>query len=483
MPCLAAITVVLLVAWQVIYGILQLFGVCPSHHDLFPITGSMGNPGPYAGFLAIGLPLTIAIMWRWSASEHMALRGLSYLSRGVALLSCFVLPATQSRTAWLAVIVAVGWLASRRYNWKWKMHASLRCCPRRFWTLATCAILLVTLTIAVCIWIKPMSAAGRILYWRMAVLTIARNPWYGFGKGHYPAAYAETQEAYFADGNYAPWEELVSATPDESFCEYLRLGMEYGVGAIVVMIALIGGAIYLAYHHRREGTMTSLIAFAIFAMASYPLQDKLTIILLLLLCLLAFAPSQRCSWKIVFGVTICGCGLFHQYECTMRRAANFAYYADEIWGVAHHFYQLKSYSQAKELYSQIYNRHTEHPRFLFEYAHTLHYLGEYDDSNKLLEAASTWSGDPMIWNVMGKNYQALGNYPEAERCYFRALHRVPSRIYPYYLLAKLYALPDYYHPISFRYYCNQVLNKDAKINSLAIEEMRSEIKSFKETIQ
>jgi tetratricopeptide (TPR) repeat protein len=160
----------------------------------------------------------------------------------------------------------------------------------------------------------------------------------------------------------------------------------------------------------------------------------------------------------------------------MRRAANFAYYADEIWGVAHHFYQLKSYSQAKELYSQIYNRHTEHPRFLFEYAHTLHYLGEYDDSNKLLEAASTWSGDPMIWNVMGKNYQALGNYPEAERCYLRALHRVPSRIYPYYLLAKLYALPDYYHPISFKYYCNQVLNKKPKINSPAIEEMRSVIK-------
>jgi len=77
--------------------------------------------------------------------------------------------------------------------------------------------------------------------------------------------------------------------------------------------------------------------------------------------------------------------------------------------------------------------------FLFEYAQCLNKAGEYAKSNQVLAQAIKISCDPMLYNIMGKNYQGLKNYQLSEQNFLLASHIVPSRIYPYYLLANLYA--------------------------------------------
>ena len=37
----------------------------------------------------------------------------------------------------------------------------------------------------------------------------------------------------------------------------------------------------------------------------------------------------------------------------------------------------------------------------------------------------------MILNVLGRNAQGAEDYEEAERYYWRAVHRLPGRIYPW----------------------------------------------------
>ena len=59
------------------------------------------------------------------------------------------------------------------------------------------------------------------------------------------------------------------------------------------------------------------------------------------------------------------------------------------------------------------------------------------------------SCDPMILNVIGKNYQQMGDCLSAEDWFIRSTHRLPGRIYPYYLLAKLYAEPGFRQPDKF----------------------------------
>lgn len=88
------------------------------------------------------------------------------------------------------------------------------------------------------------------------------------------------------------------------------------------------------------------------------------------------------------------------------------------------------------------------------------------------------SCDPMILNIIGKNYQATGEYEKAEEYFIRSTHRLPGRIYPYYLLAKLYVEPEYRHLEKLKQAVQIVLTKEPKVQSTAIKEMREEVKKL-----
>lgn len=61
-----------------------------------------------------------------------------------------------------------------------------------------------------------------------------------------------------------------------------------------------------------------------------------------------------------------------------------------------------------------------------------------------------------------------------------AIEILPERLYPYYLLAKLYAEPDFYRPDKLQAAAYAVLTKEPKVESRAIMEMREEIKKILE---
>ena len=92
------------------------------------------------------------------------------------------------------------------------------------------------------------------------------------------------------------------------------------------------------------------------------------------------------------------------------------------------------------------------------------------------------SCDPMLLNIIGKNYQAVGKYEKAEESLIRSTHRLPGRIYPYYLLAKLYVEPEYQQPEKLKRMVEVVLTKEPKVQSIAVREMREEVKKLKRGI-
>lgn len=77
-------------------------------------------------------------------------------------------------------------------------------------------------------------------------------------------------------------------------------------------------------------------------------------------------------------------------------------------------------------------------KYLFEYGHSLNKMGYYEKSDSILLLGTSLSSDPMFWNVMGNNSMALGRFREAEERYKHAFYMVPNRLYPLYLIAKLY---------------------------------------------
>ncbi|MDR1919487.1 MAG: CDC27 family protein, partial [Tannerellaceae bacterium] len=115
---------------------------------------------------------------------------------------------------------------------------------------------------------------------------------------------------------------------------------------------------------------------------------------------------------------------------------------------------------------------------LFEYAQCLNKTERYAEAKALLERAARLSADPMIHYMIAKNHQALGEYAEAEKRLLHALDILPERLYPWYLLAKLYAEPDFYQAEKLQAAIDSVLSKEPKVQSTAVREMREDVRKI-----
>ena len=130
-----------------------------------------------------------------------------------------------------------------------------------------------------------------------------------------------------------------------------------------------------------------------------------------------------------------------------------------------------------------YGYRQEHPvrkvHAMFDRAHSLHEAGDWQSSTELLKETMKVSSDAMVLNIIGKNCQALGEYEEAEAWFIRSTHRLPNRIYPYYLLAKLYAEhPEVFPREKLEWAARMVMEKEAKVESTAIRQMREEVNAL-----
>lgn len=89
---------------------------------------------------------------------------------------------------------------------------------------------------------------------------------------------------------------------------------------------------------------------------------------------------------------------------------------------------MKIYEGTVDRYARLYPLLREEPRFLFEYGQCLAKTGRYGESSRILKEAVSLSGDPMFYNILGKNEQALGRPAEAARYFLRAARSVQSDV-------------------------------------------------------
>lgn len=428
------IGVKLLVVWlmilagtiETILGLLQVYGYEPSNHSLYALTGSFYNPGPYSGFLAMCVPVALH---EWLEGKriwkHVALAAL--------ILMLVVLPSGMSRSAWLAALVASGYVLG--------MHYREKVC--RYWKyFCVGGLLLVVLAVGAYHW-KKDSADGRLLMWKVATQAVLDQPWQGVGWECVAGAYGEAQERYFASGIATEQEVHVAGAPEYVFNEYLQVAMAWGVPALCGILLLVGGCFYLGHRGRMFGVCGGLLSLGMFSFSSYPFQFVefiVALIALLVACMMRLRDVCLQVSVLIIGIVVCLYLYDYREEHPIRKA------------------------------------HT-----MFERAHSLHKAGEWEASTELLKETMRISSDAMILNIIGKNCQALGYYEEAEEWFIRSTHRLPNRIYPYYLLAKLYAEhPKYFPKEKLEWAVKMVLEKEAKVESTAIRQMREEVKDLLE---
>lgn len=464
---------------EAFWGFKQIQGWTYSNHSLFRLTGSFFNPGPYSGYLAITLPVALGVLLRQSK------RNLLYYFSALCILTIIVvLPTGMSRSAWIAATCSCGWVYFM-YRLDWK-RIKIKCRQhRKLYILGS--ILGCILLIGGSIYLytlKKDSADGRFLMWKITAKAIQKQPIMGTGLGGFPAAYAETQAEYMASGKASEQERVVAGCPEYAFNEYLQIGLEQGLVGLALFITWIGLIFYKGIKNKRYDCCAGLMSLTLFATSSYPLQLPEFWVVLIFLGVICGMPNTHTSspseikptnheWyhKIAFmGIAVLGILLFWGQKDY--------YKAYQKWNRAQLLYKNKAFEAALEVYEPLYPLLKHKPEFLFEAAQCFSKTKQFEKANEYLRRAVLLSADPMLYYVMAKNEQSLRHYGQAENHLLHAIDILPERIYPYYLLADLYAEPAYYHPIKLKIAIDSVLTKKPKVESSAIREMKEKVKKY-----
>ncbi len=460
----AAYLVVILSLWSCCEsstGLLQAFGYRPSGHSAFGITGSFQNPGPYGGFISIMMSISIAYSIRfgksWKYAYSILLKATSEKKRrhtylkwivmrlmplvstaAATFLAFLVLPSSRSRAGWLGLCFALLLFVCRgkkSKNW-FKQHKAATV------MLPFVAALVFTGTFLM----KKDSALGRLHIWNMEIHAIASAPLIGNGPGMALGAYGKAQEAYFRGENHKSWETRVAGCPEYAFNEYLKTGMETGIPGLLLIVSI--SIVSLITLLKTDSIFAyGLAAALVFAFFSYPLSVKqLTVLYTFLFgvseyygrtgekpAAMIYRPFRYCISVLVASALLFAIlPLGHIFSERQDSA--------EVWSMSRHWTGPGFYMEAAEELEKIYPEMSWNYRYLYDYGYALHKVGDYSKSTEVLLKGTELSSDPMFHNIIGRNYESVGLYKEAEKEYLISHYMVPCRLYPMVLLFEMYSV-------------------------------------------
>jgi tetratricopeptide (TPR) repeat protein len=428
--------------------------------------GSFSNSGPFGCFLSLCASLFIAVST--GKSNKIIRIPLAILTA----LASILMVSTLSRASVFSFAVSMFFLFMK----KDKFSAFIR--KNRIYL-----ILAVSLLGAGAYLVKKPSADGRLLMARINMQMIMKGGLSGAGWGNYGGAYGEAQAHFFADYLDSDSDEIdieripenlrrVADCPTNAFNEYLKMGVESGPIAMILLVGLVVTGIISAYRSDNYWCYP-LITVSVFACFSYPFQVGV-LLLLFIICLASTGSENeskgtRMSFFLIMIAVLIPVYRFH---VSVVNGMDFRFRASGIKGMfenRQNRYAIFGYGSLPDgLYDE---------KVIFEYGQSLNASGNYTMSDSLLAIGTSISCDPMFWNVMGNNSLLQGKYREAEQRYKHAFYIVPNRLYPLYLMAKLYYAEG--DTARFLNMADKIESFVPKVESVQTERLRSEIRELK----
>lgn len=468
---------------QAIWGLGQLYNYFPAGHALFKTTGSFFNSGPYGGFLALMFPLTLHY---WLYFKHKN-KPFAYIFMFIGVVCMLVFPATLSRTAWIAAIAGCGLVLIFDTRIIVKLQVFRKQHQKRFAVYLIILSVIIIGTLYGVYTIKKDSANGRLFMWKITTLAIKDKPISGVGLGGFPASYAKAQMEYFKSGKASETEKLVAGSPEYAFNEYLRIFIEQGVIGGILFLLLTIIIIRSGVKNRQTGAAGSFLALSVFAFASYPFYLWEFLVIWVLLGTISVSKTRKSSFSLldksntsrkryISAFLMIGILITNSLICVKYQHSY--YQANKEWKKMRSLYTMKAYESIVDDYKPLYPKLNYDPKFVFEYAVALNATDQREKADTVLSRGLQISCDPMFYNVKGRNHHEMGEYNKAKTAYINSTHLLPERIYPYYLLTKLYADSANYHPQKMHRAATAVLEKEPKVHSMAINEMRNEVRKI-----
>lgn len=440
----------------------QLLGYEASNHLRFVVTGSFFNPGPCGIFLAGVFVLAVAMMKKGYRKVGFNLMFVRYVTACVIFgVTLVALVPTMSRAGWIGALVGV-MLLYRREIVAWGN-------TRRRWVIGGGIVGMIVVLMLFYL-LKKDSANGRLFIWQNTVSAYWKTPLFGVGIDGFERAFAEAQHDYFEkekvleqDNRHVEMAGVVESAFNEPLALFLLLG---AVGGVLTAMVL--------FFKLQRLTAYSCVAVALLVASFFSYTFYIPSIAIVFLFAVAQLPDRRVRGGRYVNVLMFGIMgivvLFFDFREFGRREAYRKWKNNAV------YYTWEDYQSVVEEYGKLYPVLKNDFKFLFEYGHSLHKVGRYEESNIMLKRGIRHSADPMFWNIAGNNYLALKQYDQGMTAYLRAYYTCPNRVYPLYLLTKLEA--ERGDTTMMNYYGRILLGKRPKVPSLAVDEMKFEIRKM-----
>lgn len=428
------IIVFVLMIWllgESLIGLLQIYGMIPSNHNKFQITGSFHNPNPYAGFLVVLSSIIYSYNYK-NPIQNKYIRVLYYITLSLVII---VLPATRCRSSFCALIVVI-----LMYLWKNPRYRAL--CKKYILLILS---VLTVLAYIMYMWKRP-SVDWRVFQNKMSLISITNNGFWGAGLGHYSENVSKTQMNYFSDALSLREGKIV--IPEDSkdecriagrtffaFCDFIQIGVEAGIITMTTFVMLVLFSL-LHLHKTSNPLFYGLVPIVVISFFSYPLalwQNELLFSLII-----GIAGRDRChkAVSIISDLSLLSIFIVVLSFCTpfiisVRRNT-------KKWESDRYFFNSHDYTLYCRYCEDKINTLNNNELFLLEYGISLSKTDNIELSDSVLSLGFESSGNPSFLIYLGHNSLLRNNPQKAEKYYWDSFCCVPDRILPLSCLANLY---------------------------------------------
>ena len=423
---------------EIAVGFGQIFGIVPNADSQFVLGGMFGNPGAYAGYLAIVAPFIFAIVLFYKglfSSENF------YYTLILCLVSAvFLIIISDSRGAWVALFA--GFMVILNYKFRFLEYTLTRLKSTASKLLTGVFVIVgIVLILFVLYEHKPESAFGRLLIWKVSKEMAVKAPILGQGYGAFEANYGKTQAQYFAENN-APLKEI--AVADYVTCaynEFLEILIESGIIGLILFASIL----YFAFvKHCRPidlkyciAAKASLIALFILSLVSYPFRLLPNQLVFVCFLLFIFRTANFNTYSIVNGRKIL---ITLWLSCVLCLSFFYGKYLFGMYHFRNGYFKVLSGNIDIGIkdYEKAYKSLQNNREFFFYYGSAFYLKQDYAHSIEYLKKATELTSNPNAFITLGNSLKELERYAEAEQAYKTASGITPSKLYPKYLLAQLY---------------------------------------------
>lgn len=432
-----------------IHAILHYAGLLPA--PLF------NNSSGYAAALAIGLPSIIVLFDHGSPRRGVSMRRVA-CTAGAAL-ACGAVILSGSRTAWIALVMAV--LAMTWQKIRGRLSVTAR---RTLWLFCPLTILGCILTLYP---MRPESANGRMLIYQAALRCIGQDPAMGHGSMGILRDYMPAQAQILSLRPDHPYRFLAGNSPFV-FNEWIGFTLKYGLIGLALLVTLLAVYIMRAKRAKRLYFLPHAWAYLGMSLFSYPTAHPYLVFLGLCMlgCMVSYEDNSSYVVKISGGVR----GLL----CTLSIAGLpmiiWRLNGERIWMTASRSADVGNYSAALPAYRSAFGTLNDRPDFLYNYAATLNASGDFTQSEKIRERGMRLLNDCDMQLLAADNMMALHQWREALPHLNLAHEMVPSRFMPLYGLMVSYT--ELGEKEKAQLIAQEIIRMPIKVPSMEVKEIK-----------